>query len=272
MHLVIIFGPQAVGKMAVGRELARLTTYRLLHNHATIEPLLEVFDWGTPAFETLKAEFRRRVIEEAVASGMPGLVTTYVWALDVPEDTAEVEALAAPVLRAGGRVDLVELYADQDVRLAREGTALRLDHKPSKRDVAWQREHLVDWGARYRLSTGPDQALPLDWPHLRVDNGSLSPTEAAEVVVRRLGLPRRFEAMSESTEQAGQDEDRVERRAELLPEEESVGSADPHAQAEAILAESDERTDDPEGTRESYTQTPDPETPYQGRAADEQAP
>ncbi|GAA2403650.1 hypothetical protein Cme02nite_74470 [Catellatospora methionotrophica] len=39
------------------------------------------------------------------------------------------------------------------------------------------------------------------------------------------------------------DEDRTTSRAEkLLPEELAVGSDDPHAQAEAILAESDIRT------------------------------
>jgi hypothetical protein len=52
---------------------------------------------------------------------------------------------------------------------------------------------------------------------------------------------------------------RVDRRADLLPEEASVGSDEPEAQAAAILAESDERTDDPEGTRREYTQTMDRE-------------
>ena len=40
------------------------------------------------------------------------------------------------------------------------------------------------------------------------------------------------------------DDDRVETRAELLPEEEVAGSDDPEAQAEAILEESDQRTED----------------------------
>jgi len=41
-------------------------------------------------------------------------------------------------------------------------------------------------------------------------------------------------------------DDRVESRAEhLLPEEVTVGSDDPEAQAEAILEESDEREYDP---------------------------
>ena len=53
------------------------------------------------------------------------------------------------------------------------------------------------------------------------------------------------------------EDDRVERRAELLPEEQAAGSEDPTAQAEAILAESDERTEAPEKARQEYTQTPD---------------
>jgi hypothetical protein len=48
----------------------------------------------------------------------------------------------------------------------------------------------------------------------------------------------------------------VATRAELLPEEQAVGSASPELQAEVILEESLERTDDPEGTRHASTQTP----------------
>jgi len=38
------------------------------------------------------------------------------------------------------------------------------------------------------------------------------------------------------------DDERVERRAELLPEEQRAGSDDPEAQAEAILEDSEART------------------------------
>ncbi len=53
------------------------------------------------------------------------------------------------------------------------------------------------------------------------------------------------------------DDERIDSRAELLPEEQVAGSDDPKAQAAEILKESDERTDDPEGTRAESTQTPD---------------
>ena len=52
------------------------------------------------------------------------------------------------------------------------------------------------------------------------------------------------------------DEHRVAERAHLLPEEIAAGSADPEGQAEAILAESDRRTDQPEQTRDESPQTP----------------
>ena len=57
------------------------------------------------------------------------------------------------------------------------------------------------------------------------------------------------------------DENRVERRSELLPEEQAAGSEDAQAQARAILEESDERTNQPERTRRESTQTPDPRPP-----------
>lgn len=59
-----------------------------------------------------------------------------------------------------------------------------------------------------------------------------------------------------SPDDSGPDAEHVASRAELLPEEQEAGSADPQAQAEAILADSQERTEDPEGTRDESTQTP----------------
>jgi hypothetical protein len=53
------------------------------------------------------------------------------------------------------------------------------------------------------------------------------------------------------------DEERGEGRTELLPEELAAGSDNPRAQAEAILAESDERTEHPEETQQESVQSPD---------------
>lgn len=52
------------------------------------------------------------------------------------------------------------------------------------------------------------------------------------------------------------DERTVHRAQELLPEEEAAGSDDPTAQAEAVLADSDERTERREQTMRESHQTP----------------
>ena len=53
-----------------------------------------------------------------------------------------------------------------------------------------------------------------------------------------------------------QTDPRVEERALLLPEERAAGSDDPEAQAAAILADSDEREDEPGRTQQESPQSP----------------
>jgi hypothetical protein len=186
VHLVMMFGPSAVGKMTVGRELSRLSGYPLFHNHMSIEPVLDVFPWGSPSFVRLTSELRRRVIEEALVAQLPGLIFTYVWALDDPTDREYVDWLTEPVRSAGERLDFVELYADQATRLAREGTELRLEHKRSKRDLEATRRRLMQDDAAHQLSTAGDFVYADQ--HLRLDNSLLTAVEAAELIARRLHL------------------------------------------------------------------------------------
>ena len=196
MHLLCITGPPAVGKMTVGRSVCDLTGYRLFHNHVTIEPLLAIFGYGTPSFSRLNSLFRREVIGEAVAADLPGLVFTYAMDFDSAADLEHLRWLVAPALEAGVRIDVVELYAAQDVRLAREGLPDRVEHKPSKRDVGWAREHVVELDSRARFNTVPgaaaaDGGWPWPWmPHLALDNSHDDAAATAERIVDALGLPR----------------------------------------------------------------------------------
>jgi hypothetical protein len=52
-----------------------------------------------------------------------------------------------------------------------------------------------------------------------------------------------------------EDEQHIDHRANLLPEEKSAGSDDPEGQARVILEESLDRTDNPDETREESSQT-----------------
>ncbi|WP_300390788.1 hypothetical protein [uncultured Nocardioides sp.] len=57
-------------------------------------------------------------------------------------------------------------------------------------------------------------------------------------------------------EPADRDEERAAHRADSVPEESEAGADDPKKQAEAVLADSDKRLEDPSGTRNESTQTP----------------
>lgn len=181
--LLILFGPPAVGKMTVGRALANAGRFRLFHNHMTIEPLIETFGYGTPAFNTLNSEFRRRVLEEAAAHDID-LVFTLVWALDSEEDRDVIDSY---VQIFDGRAAFVELRADLDTRLARNRTEGRLLHKASKRDLDWSDSHVRDLESQWAMtSTNGTHAageLLSRHPHLVLDVTAMEPVESAEQIV-----------------------------------------------------------------------------------------
>ncbi len=185
VRLLVIFGPPSVGKMTVGRAVAARSPFRLFHNHAMIEPLLEVFDYGTPPFVRLLGEFRRRTIEEAAAAGTD-LVLTFVWGLELEGDAHEVRDYLRPYVEREAPAFFVELYAGLDTRLQRNLTEHRLAEKRSKRDVTWSdgnlrqmEDHVMNtaWGADPART--PGERLLAAHRHLRLDNTGLSPDEAA---------------------------------------------------------------------------------------------
>jgi hypothetical protein len=186
MHFVVIFGPPAVGKMTVGYELAQLTGFKLFHNHMTIDPVLNFFPFGHPQFGKLVGEFRRRILEEVAASDCPGLIFTYVWALDDPGDKACIDEYTAIFHRHGGQVHFVELEAQQAERLKRNSTDFRLEHKPSKRDIARLEQNLLAADERYKLNATNDFFYPESY--LKINNTSLSATETARTIVEAFGF------------------------------------------------------------------------------------
>jgi hypothetical protein len=189
MTLVVIFGPPAVGKMTVGMELERLTGLRLFHNHMTVDPVLQFFSFGSPSFSKLVYEFRRRLFEEVAASDLPGLIFTYVWALDDPRDKAHMDGLTKIFADRGSQVCYVELEATQSERLVRNETALRLAEKKTKRDVNRSRTHLLDADQRYQLNSHGD--FPYPHQHLQIDNTNLSPKKVAQRIVAHFSLALR---------------------------------------------------------------------------------
>ena len=170
--LLILFGPAAVGKMTVGKALAEQTGLKLFHNHMTIELIIPFFNFGTPSFKRLVKEFRQRIMEEVAQSDLPGLIFTFVWALNEPEDRAYVDDLTQTFTEVGAEIFYVELQADQEVRLQRNKTEYRLSQKPTKRNLQFSENNLLEMDANYQLNSDGDFFYEKNY--LKIDNTDLS--------------------------------------------------------------------------------------------------
>lgn len=183
--LLILFGPPAVGKMTVGKEIAARTGLKLFHNHMTIELVIQFFDFGTVPFQRLVDTYRRLMMEEVAQSDLPGLIFTFVWALDHKTDDDFVEQMADIFREQGGEVYYVELYADLDVRLERNKGELRLAEKPTKRDVAASEALLLQHDAKYKFNS--DDEFEGKENYFKLDNTTLTAAEAAEQIIVAFG-------------------------------------------------------------------------------------
>jgi len=186
MKCVIIIGPQAVGKMTIGRAIAGKTGYKLLHNHMTIDFILNFFEWGSNAFKRLDNVFRFSLMEEVADSNLPGFIFTFMFALNRPEDWEYVQRIEEVFQSKGHEVVYLELEADINVRKERNTTPLRLEHKPSKRNIVESQKRFLEFGKDYRLNSKSGEFKGRK--HLRINNEKLSPEEVAERAIQEFGL------------------------------------------------------------------------------------
>ncbi len=183
MKFILLFGPQAVGKMTVGQELAKITDLKLFHNHMTIDLVGQFFDYGTKEGKRLVNLFRQEIFEEVSKSNMYGMIFTFVWALNMKEDWEYVDGVTELFKSRGGDVYLVELEADITERLERNKTPNRLEHKPSKRNLEWSENDLKRSMEKYRLNSLEGEIKHTNY--IKINNSNLSPEEVAKMIKER---------------------------------------------------------------------------------------
>lgn len=182
MRLVVIIGPPAVGKMAVGLELAKLTGFKLFHNHMTIDLVLNFFDYGSDKFNILNEEFRARIFEEVATSDLMGLIFTFVAALDDIRDKIYLEKISGIFEEQGATVYYIELEADLEERLRRNKGKLRMDLKPSKRDTERSEKGLLSLEDQYVMNSNEEYPFFFQENYIKIDNTKLSAKEVAKQI------------------------------------------------------------------------------------------
>lgn len=186
-NLIIVSGPQAVGKMTVAENLRDKIGYSLMVNHDSIEISDKIFKRGSEAQKELKSLIREDVFNLALKYDID-MIFTLVVAFDVKEETDYLNSLKNRFEASGGKFYFVELKADVETRLKRNVTPHRLEAKPTKKDLEWSRKDLLDTMEKYKLNTDDGEILFKN--HIKIDNTNLSPDKVTEIIIEKLKLKR----------------------------------------------------------------------------------
>lgn len=182
MKFIIIFWPQAVGKMTVGHELEKITDLKLFHNHMTIELVVPFFGFGSKDLvgKRLVETFRNMIFEEFAKTDKEWMIFTYIRAFNIKEDWEYIEKISNIFESKWADVYWIELDANVDERIKRNKTPHRLKHKPTKNNIEWSENELITSLDKYRLNSQEWEIKKENY--LKIENTNLSAEEVAKII------------------------------------------------------------------------------------------
>ena len=176
MKLIFLHGLPGVGKLTVARELAKLTGFRIFHNHLAVDLVEAVFHFGSGPFVELREKIWLDVFSQAVEADLNGLIFTFAYDRTVRGNF--IENTRKIIESSGGEVFFVEL------RCSTAELEKRIDH-PSRQKFG----KLSSVGQFHELKEAEafvDPGIPA--ARLVVDTTELSARDAASLIVSQLRL------------------------------------------------------------------------------------
>lgn len=117
MRLVFIYGPPAVGKMTVARELSKITGFKLFHNHMTQDMLVDLFGLESKYMHELNSEFRLKILTGLAQENTDSIFTHCYIRPDKknhhPSTQEFIMAVIENIEKQKGKVLFVRLYCDK---------------------------------------------------------------------------------------------------------------------------------------------------------------
>lgn len=187
MDLVFIVGPQAVGKMTVGKVLEEKMDAKLLFNHETLDIFARFLGYTKETFQLsdwMRKELFKAFVENEKTNQTKRIIFTLVVGFDLDGDLDYIQEITDLFIDHGGKVYFVELEADVKERLVRNKSELRLQEKPSKRNLDFSEKELLNSMKKHRLNSdiGEVEAKLHKLNYLRINNTNLSPNQVAEKI------------------------------------------------------------------------------------------
>lgn len=175
MNLIFLFGMPGVRKLTVAQELAKLTNFKVFHNHLTVDLVTSLFEFGSNPFIELREKIWLETFSQSLQAKLDGLIFTFAFDQTVPSDFAEkVKNL---VEKNGGTVSFVELKCSTEELKKRIANSSRQSFGKLN-SVEFFRE-LDSQNAFVRLNVSSDHVI---------ESTSLSADETAQLIVKKLNL------------------------------------------------------------------------------------
>jgi hypothetical protein len=172
---LLIYGPPAVGKLTVAKEVARLTGMKLFDNHATVNAVAPIFGFSNDTYYKLLRLMRSAIVEEAARANI-SLVSTAAY--NYPRSDEGLAVLEGILGKYGASLHLLRLVCDRSV----------LDQRVTGDDRRLKGSiNTVEGLARYIEQYGADGAFA-GRESLTIDNTHLGPVEVAEAAIAHFGL------------------------------------------------------------------------------------
>lgn len=175
MNLVLLYGPPAVGKLTIAKELKSLIGYTVFDNHMILNVLTNIFGFDHPFRKKLEKEFRLKIIDEAIKAKINLIVTGVIVNQNLDFYTQAVRI----VEEDRGKCFIVQLTASEPALKSRVEHESRKNYNKISTKQDWENFY-KEYPEMYKKFFNKE--------HLIIDTTNISPQEAAKIIVNHYKL------------------------------------------------------------------------------------
>ena len=181
MKVAFIYGPPAVGKATVAKELSSLTGFRYFINHQASDPVSAIlnFEENPSLFRSISNEVKKLILERAVEMELPGLIMTFCYSKsDADHNLKNTMSLLE---NKGADMYFTRLYCDEEELFKRVQNPSRKGMSVKKlTEIGKLKEALRKYGFKDEIPYVKN---------LSIDNTYIPPQQTAEIIIKHYNFP-----------------------------------------------------------------------------------
>jgi hypothetical protein len=190
MKLLLLYGPPAVGKLTIAKEIARLTEFKVFHAHLTVDLVASIFPRDAPRVSSTGVGHPLCGVRSSRASA-PRRIDLYhsVWTRS--RTVHRTECGSRRVIRRGS-LFCASVVSYRDLAPAR---------CQGRSQTVWQNNASVELLNETLRKREPQLLFEAAtrWDSLSLNTDELRPVEAAQQVIAHYRLPTRYHNLTKAS-------------------------------------------------------------------------